>query len=88
MNRNREDELISLRDACREIPGTPHLSTVYRWVKRGVGGVRLEAARVGGRLFVRRAAIREFIRETNSVTRRPSTVDAENLLEQLRGEGF
>lgn len=36
-------------------------STVCRWVNRGVGGVKLEAARVGNSLLTSRQALSRFI---------------------------
>jgi len=46
------------------LPGQPHLSTLWRWYRRGVRGVRLETVVVGGRRFTSRAAIERFIERT------------------------
>jgi Protein of unknown function (DUF1580) len=61
---------LPLKDACHLIPPgrngrRTHLSTVLRWVIRGVratGGsvVRLEAVRLGGRWVTSREAIQRF----------------------------
>ncbi|MCC7085498.1 MAG: DUF1580 domain-containing protein, partial [Pirellulales bacterium] len=49
------ETLCSLPEACRLIPGRPHLATIYRWFRRGVrGGIRLETALVGGRRYTSR----------------------------------
>jgi len=37
-----------------------HRSTVYRWVTRGVGGIRLGSVRLGGRVYTSEEAIRRF----------------------------
>jgi len=43
------ETLLSLLDAAKQLPGRPHVSTLYRWRIRGVRGVRLETVLVGGR---------------------------------------
>jgi Protein of unknown function (DUF1580) len=56
------ESLISIPDACKIIPGRPHLATVYRWFTRGVrGGIKLETALVGGRRFTSREAVQRFV---------------------------
>jgi hypothetical protein len=40
---------------------TVHIATVFRWAQRGVRGVRLEVARVGGVTCTTEAAVRRFI---------------------------
>src|SRR5262245_26557389 len=59
------DHLFPLRDVPRQLPpsrrGKPvNLSTVLRWVLKGVRGVRLEAVMLGGTWYTSRAALREF----------------------------
>lgn len=55
------DNAIPIVIVCKIVPGRPNLSTVYRWMNRGVGGVRLETFRAGGKRFTDRAAIERFI---------------------------
>lgn len=38
-----------------------HLSTLWRWTRHGVRGVRLETMLVGGLLFTSREAIQRFL---------------------------
>jgi hypothetical protein len=54
------EHLISTTQATREVPGRPHVSTVWRWINRGVRGVKLETVMVGGRRFTSREAIARF----------------------------
>lgn len=54
------EHLISATQATREVPGRPHVSTVWRWINRGVRGVKLETVMVGGRRFTSREAIARF----------------------------
>jgi hypothetical protein len=37
-----------------------HVSTIFRWVERGIRGTRLEAMRVGGTLCTSEAALKRF----------------------------
>jgi hypothetical protein len=60
-----DEQLLSLRQAIVRIPGRPHLSTLFRWMNRGVRGVCLETVVVGGRRFTSAEAIQRFIRATN-----------------------
>jgi hypothetical protein len=55
------EQLRLLIKASAEIPGRPHISTIIRWWRRGVRGVRLETVVVGGRRFTSLEAITRFI---------------------------
>jgi hypothetical protein len=57
--------------AVTDIPGLPwlprrrggkrwHVATVYRWMKDGVGGRRLEYVRVGGTRYTTNSALMRF----------------------------
>jgi hypothetical protein len=59
------EELLTLAQAGRVRPpgrkGRPlHPSTIYRWISRGLRGVRLEAIRLGGTLYTSREALQRF----------------------------
>lgn len=41
----------------------PDISTLHRWINRGVGGVRLEAVRIGNQVITSRQAITRFIEQ-------------------------
>ncbi len=51
------DELLTLKQAVRRVPGNPHVSTIFRWVATE----KLESVKVGGRRFTSRAAIHTFV---------------------------
>jgi len=60
------ENLINLRTAATLRPsgrnGRPtHVSTVFRWIQRGVRGVRLEAVRIGGSMYTSREALQRFV---------------------------
>lgn len=56
--------LISCSKAARCVPALdgrpPHPSTIFRWMKDGVRGVRLEYANVGRKLATSEAALARF----------------------------
>jgi hypothetical protein len=59
------ERLISLPEAARLVPPgrynkRPTLSTVLRWIQHGVGGVRLEAVRLGGKWVTSLQAMQRF----------------------------
>jgi len=57
-------ELVALRDAIRLLPRRNgkhrHISVLYRWRARGIGGKRLWTTKVGGIVYTHPAALREF----------------------------
>ena len=58
------EELLSLTDAARALPKVggkrPHTSTVWRWARKGLRGVRLEYVRLGHRVCTSRQALGRF----------------------------
>ena len=60
-----QESLVPLREVPRHLPPRPngkrvHISACYRWVSRGVRGVRLEAIRIGGSTFTSLEALQRF----------------------------
>lgn len=59
------ETLLSVAEVPRRLPSRPggrrvHISAVYRWIRRGVRGVRLEAIRVGGTMYTSVEALERF----------------------------
>jgi hypothetical protein len=54
------EELRTFQEVAHLLPGSPHVSTLYRWASRGVKGVRLETVVVGGRRYTSAEALRRF----------------------------
>lgn len=69
-----KERVRRLIEAVQVIPGQPHLSTVIRWSRKGVQGVKLETVLVGGRRFTSLEAIDRFIRRRNQMSSGPRTV--------------
>lgn len=69
-------------------------ATVWRWVKRGVRGVKLEAVKVGGHWRVSQAAIDRFTAATTAAAMPPELEPtklpklSEEVLAGLRRHGF
>lgn len=53
------EDLVSLGEVARELG--IHCSGPYRWLHRGVRGVRLESIRIGGKLLTSRQAVSRFL---------------------------
>jgi hypothetical protein len=68
------ENLISLREVPRHLPTRPngkrvHISAIYRWVSRGVRGVKLEAIRIGGTMYTSTEALGRFGMRLNDAAR-------------------
>ena len=74
------EQLVPLQEVPRLLPPRPsgkrvHVSAVYRWAQRGVGGTRLEAVRVGGTTYTSREALQRFARTPPDGVPPPHTPD-------------
>ena len=59
-----DEELMSITAATKLLPGRNGRIasvTVYRWIREGVDGRRLEAVKVGGHYFTSKQAIDRFV---------------------------
>ena len=70
----RTESVISLSEAARHLPRLRqgrkvHVGTLYRWISRGVGGVRLEAVKIGRTLVTSREALQRFADRSSAVQR-------------------
>lgn len=78
------ENLLSLAEVAKKLPGRPHISTVHRWRLRGVRGVKLETVLVGGRRFTSDAALAEFVRCTTLAARTGSSSVTESSVSRRR----
>lgn len=60
-----EVEYLSLSKSSDLFPGRPHVSTLRRYVTRGLNGSTLRVVRSAGNLWTTAEWIREFLVETN-----------------------
>ena len=56
-------DYLTLKEAAARVPGRPHQATLWRWCKKGIGGVRLRYARAGRRIVTTEKDLDKFMRE-------------------------
>ena len=61
-------DAVPLTRAADFIPGRPHVATLWRWATKGVRGITLQTAIVGGRRMVTPAALEQFLLALNAGT--------------------
>ena len=59
------ETLISISDTAKHLPRRPngktvHVSAVYRWIKKGIKGVRLESAKIAGCTYASLEALQRW----------------------------
>ena len=62
-----DEPLLTLTQAANRLPGKPHVSSLWRWCKRGVRGVRLETLVLAGRRYTSFRALEEFAAATTAI---------------------
>ena len=66
MSISLDETLVTLTQAARMLPGHPHVSTLWRWCRRGVKGIVLETYVVAGRRFTSTEALERFASATTA----------------------
>ena len=59
-----DENLQTLTEAAQTGPVRRHVSSLVRWAKKGVRGVRLETIKIAGRRFTSKEAMRRFVLAT------------------------
>ncbi len=59
------EDMIRLSQVPAELPERVNITTVWRWAMRGVGGVKLETVKIGGKKHTSRQALSRFIQATS-----------------------
>lgn len=54
------EQMVSLKEASRHLPGRPHYATVWRWATRGTKYGRLETAVIGGQRYTSIESLQRF----------------------------
>lgn len=95
----RSEDVVTIAEAVQGLPPHQngrkiHISTIYRWISRGIHGVRLESLKLGRRLVTSHEAIQRFA-ERLSEPRGPGSPHsleaarhAERFEEELDRNGF
>ena len=63
------EQILTLSAATKHIPDHPHTSTLWRWCRQGLMGVRLEYQRVGRRIYTSREALQRFFESVTEADR-------------------
>lgn len=82
-------DYIRLNQVPSQVPGRPTISTIFRWMQRGVRGVRLRGTLIGGRRYVKRDDLDAFLAALNSPmgTVLPTSAAAERARRELEALG-
>lgn len=64
------EQLIHIRNVPKLLPKRPngkrvHISAVYRWIQRGICGVRLEVVKIGGSTYTSVEALQRFCKPSH-----------------------
>lgn len=57
------EQLLTLADAAKLLPGRPSSCAIWRWRTKGVRGRKLESLSLGGRVYTSREALQRFARQ-------------------------
>jgi len=64
------ETILSLAQAARSVPGRSgcgvHAATIWRWMQRGIRGVRLETILIGGIRYTSQEALHSFFNATTA----------------------
>ena len=60
------ETLIPIAKIPSHSPGRPHVATCWRWIKRGVRGVKLETVLIGGKRYTSLEALQRFAEATTA----------------------
>ena len=79
-----QEELVAIRDVPKHLPPRPtgkrvHISAVYRWLLRGIRGVRLESLKIGGTTYTSKEALQRFADQLTAPAHDPDAIPATTL---------
>lgn len=55
-----DEKLLSLEQAGKCLPGRPSRTTLWRWCRKGLNGVKLEYRRMGRKILTSQEALERF----------------------------
>ena len=76
--------LLLLKDAAKRLPSRPHVSTLWRWHKRGCRGIRLETVVIGGQRYTSEGALQRFVERTTAAHDQGAALPVTPINETLR----
>lgn len=82
------EELLTFTQATKRLPKIggkrPHASSIWRWARKGVQGVRLECRKIGGRFVTSAEALERFTRALAEVELDSGREDAKKTVDEKR----
>ena len=75
MSGTSSESLLPLNEAAQQLPGSISSRNLYRWIRRGVRGIHLDATLIGHFLFTSRESIEQFLNRLESQVRDPRDGD-------------
>lgn len=61
-----DNQPLTIPQAAKRFPGNPHVSTMWRYVLTGLGGIKLETFKAGGKRLTTQEAIDRFVDATTA----------------------
>jgi hypothetical protein len=62
------ETLLAIAEVSDHVPTHPHVATVWRWIQKGIRGVRLESVLIGGMRYTSKEALQRFFEGSNAST--------------------
>ena len=62
----RTETIVTMAEAARRMPGRPNVSTLWRWRKKGINGVKLETIKCGSKRLTSVEAIQRFVAQSTA----------------------
>lgn len=56
-----QESLLTLKEAAKLLPRSPHYATLFRWAQKGCRGAKLESVLIGGIRYTSREALDRFV---------------------------
>jgi len=83
MTINLDENLLTMRQAAARLG--VHISTLWRWRLRGVGGVKLDVVKVGGKTFTSAEELERFAQGTTAAReqQQPATRSSKQRNQQI-----
>ena len=61
-----DPDLKTLKEIGKDLPGRPGYMTLWRWMSKGVNGIRLPVIRIARKPYTTPEAVRVFLNETRA----------------------
>lgn len=88
----QNETVVTFTDVTKNLKTRPHLSQVYRWAERGIGGVKLEYIQMGGKRCTSTEALQRFFAaltdKSAKRTKSPSSHSADSAKRELVAAGI